>query len=99
MKHVKPLAIVTAATAALVVAFVSLRAPVAAAAGHSSPIDNVAAGVCNDQPNMASALAQLRGARAALNSAEHNKGGWRDDAEAAADKAIAATVRGCAFAK
>ena len=99
MKHAKPIALVTAATAALVVAVVSFRAPVASAATHSPPVDGIAAGACNDQPNMAAALSQLRAARASLNSAEHNKGGWRDNAEKATDNAIAETTRGCALAR
>jgi hypothetical protein len=97
MKHVKPIALVTAASAALVVAAVSFRAPLASAAAHAPPVDGVTAGACNDQPNMAAALAQLRAARASLNGAEHNKGGWRDNAEKATDNAIAETTRGCAF--
>ena len=99
MKHVKPIALVTAASAALVVAVVSFRAPLASAASHSPPLDGVAAGPCNDQPNMAAALAQLRAARASLANAEHNKGGWRDNAEKATDNAIAETNKGCASAR
>jgi hypothetical protein len=57
-----------------------------------------AAGPCHDQPNMANALGQLKAARASLDKAEHNKGGWRVAAIEAADKAIAETDRGCAFA-
>ena len=37
-----------------------------------------AAGVCHDQPNMANAAASLKAARASLDKAEHDKGGWRD---------------------
>jgi hypothetical protein len=54
-------------------------------------------GVCNDQPNMAAADAQLKAARASLDRAEHNKGGWRVAAIEATNKAIAETDRGCAF--
>jgi hypothetical protein len=57
-----------------------------------------AAGVCHDQPNMASAAASLKAARASLDKAEHNKGGWREAAIEATNKAIAETDRGCAFA-
>ena len=57
-----------------------------------------AAGVCHDQPNMANALATLRSARASLDKAEHNKGGWRVAAIEATNKAIAENERGCAFA-
>ena len=56
------------------------------------------AGVCHDQPNMASALGSLKAARASLDKAEHNKGGWRDAAILATDNAIRETQRGCAFA-
>lgn len=55
-------------------------------------------GVCKNQPNMQSALDHLRAGRAALDRAEHNKGGWRDRAIAAADNALAETKRGCEFA-
>jgi hypothetical protein len=57
-----------------------------------------AAGVCHDQPNMAAALSSLRAARASLEKAEHNKGGWRVKAIEAADAAIRETDRGCNFA-
>ena len=56
------------------------------------------AGVCHDQPNMAQALAMLHSAKAALEKAEHNKGGWRVAAIEATNKAIAETDKGCAFA-
>jgi hypothetical protein len=57
-----------------------------------------AAGVCHDQPNMAAALGSLQSAKASLEKAEHNKGGWRVAAIEATNKAIAETDRGCAFA-
>ncbi len=57
-----------------------------------------AGGVCHDQPNMAAAKEALRVARASLDKAEHNKGGWRDAAIEATNKAITETDRGCAFA-
>jgi hypothetical protein len=47
---------------------------------------------------MASALTTLRQARAALDRAEHNKGGWRVKAIEATNLAISETERGCAFA-
>jgi hypothetical protein len=53
------------------------------------------AGPCHDQPNMAAALEALRNARAALDRAEHNKGGWRVAAVEATEKAIKETQRGC----
>jgi hypothetical protein len=57
-----------------------------------------AGGPCHDQPNMASAADLLKQARASLDKAEHNKGGWRVAAIEATNKAIAETDRGCAFA-
>jgi hypothetical protein len=61
-------------------------------------IQVAAAGVCHDQPNMAAALASLKTARASLDKAEHNKGGWRDAAIEKTNAAIAEAERGCAFA-
>ena len=57
-----------------------------------------AAGPCHDQPHMAAANDHLRAARAELDKAEHNKGGWRDAAIIATDKALADSKRGCEFA-
>lgn len=56
------------------------------------------AAACNNQINMANALTSLRSGRAALDKAEHDKGGWRVKAIEAADSAIKETERGCAFA-
>lgn len=52
-----------------------------------------------DQPRMRRALEHLRAARAALQAAEHNKGGWRDRAIENVNRAIADTERGIAFAR
>ncbi len=57
-----------------------------------------AGGPCHDQPNMAAALTSLRAAKASLEKAEHNKGGWRVAAIQATDNAIRETDKGCAFA-
>ena len=57
-----------------------------------------AGGECRNQPNMQAALDQLRSARASLEHAEHDKGGWRAKAIEATDKAINETKRGCEFA-
>jgi hypothetical protein len=57
-----------------------------------------AGGPCYDQPHMAAANAQLHSARHELDSAEHNKGGWRVDAIKHTDDAIKESDRGCAFA-
>jgi hypothetical protein len=63
----------------------------------AAPAGGAAAG-CGNQPNMNNALASLRDARNWLGRAEHNKGGWRDNAIAATDSAINETQRGCSFA-
>jgi hypothetical protein len=47
---------------------------------------------------MAAANASLKTARAYLDKAEHNKGGWRAAAIDAVNKAITESDRGCAFA-
>jgi|HubBroStandDraft_2_1064218.scaffolds.fasta_scaffold771112_1 hypothetical protein len=53
---------------------------------------------CKGQNNMQDALDGLKVARAFLDKAEHNKGGWRVQAIKDTDAAIADTNRGCAFA-
>jgi hypothetical protein len=58
----------------------------------------LADGACRNQPNMAAALEHFRQARAALERAEHNKGGWRDRAIQAADNALRETNAGCLYA-
>jgi hypothetical protein len=50
-----------------------------------------------DQPHMRRALEHLRAARAELQSAEHDKGGWRVRAIENTDRAIHETERGMAF--
>jgi len=52
-----------------------------------------------DQPRMRRSLQHLRAARAELQAAEHNKGGWRDRAIHNVDQAIADTERGISFAR
>jgi hypothetical protein len=49
-----------------------------------------------DQPNMRAALAHLREAKAALQRAEHNKGGHRGRAVEIIDRAIAEVEAGIA---
>jgi hypothetical protein len=85
----KTIAIASVSMLTLVVGY-----QVASAAGVPGP----EAGVCHDQPNMAAALGALRAARASLDKAEHNKGGWRSNAVTATNTALAETERGCAFA-
>ena len=50
-----------------------------------------------DQPHMRRALEHLRAARAELQSAEHDKGGWRVRAVENTNRAIAETERGMEF--
>ena len=50
-----------------------------------------------DQPHMQRALEHLRAARAELESAEHDKGGWRARAIRNVSQAIAETERGMSF--
>ena len=57
-----------------------------------------AGGACANQPNMQAAMEHLRQARAALERAEHNKGGWRERALQATDNALRETSAGCGFA-
>jgi hypothetical protein len=51
------------------------------------------------QPHMERALENLRAARAELQAAEHDKGGWRARALENINRAIAETERGMAFAR
>ena len=51
------------------------------------------------QPHMHAALDHLRAARAELQRAEHNKGGWRARALANVDRAIADTENGIKTAR
>jgi hypothetical protein len=51
------------------------------------------------QPHMERALEHLRAARAELQSAEHNKGGWRLRALENVDRAIRETENGMAVAR
>ena len=52
-----------------------------------------------DQPHMRRALEHLRAARAELETAEHNKGGWRLRAIANTDRAIHETEAGMAVGR
>jgi hypothetical protein len=52
-----------------------------------------------EQPHMRTALEHLRAARAELQAAEHNKGGWRLRAIENTDRAIVETERGIGFAR
>jgi hypothetical protein len=52
-----------------------------------------------DQPHMRRALEHLRAARAELQSAEHDKGGWRLRAIENTDRAIHETERGMAVGR
>ena len=68
---------------------------VAIGCGGSSPPPASPGAACNNQPNMAGAIANLREARQWLDKAEHNKGGWRDNAIRSSETAIQETERGC----
>ena len=81
----KPLAICT--TVALV-----------ASIGYQTAQAQSNIGNCKNQPNMLAAAKALYTARDALNTAEHNKGGWRDRAITATGNAIKETENGCASA-
>jgi hypothetical protein len=85
----KPLALVSTSALVLVVGY--------QAANAGSPRDP-APTVSGAQPNMEAALAHLRDARASLDKAEHNKGGWRVKAIESTDAAIKETSRGIAYA-
>ena len=91
----KPIALISSTGFALL-AGVHLAA--ASAAAPATPLP-APAGICQDQVNMAAALTSLKAAKASLDKAEHNKGGWRAAAITATNTAIAETERGCAFAK
>ena len=54
--------------------------------------------MCHGQHHMQSALEHFKAARAELDKAEHNKGGWRDRAIQSADVAIRETNAGCIVA-
>jgi hypothetical protein len=51
---------------------------------------------CHGQHHMQTALDHFKAARAELDHAEHNKGGWRDRAIQSADVALRETNNGCA---
>ena len=88
----KPMVLVAAGVVASVVAIAPVSAVSNLVLGAPAMAANSA---CNDQPNMAAALTQLRGARAALDHAEHDKAGWREKAVHATDDAIRAAETGC----
>ena len=52
-----------------------------------------------EQPHMRRALEHLRAARAELQAAEHNKGGWRLRAIENTDRAIRETENGMSVAR
>jgi hypothetical protein len=67
------------------------------ASARTGASTDTATQVTERQPNMEAALAQLREARASLERAEHDKGGWRAKAIDATSAAIRETERGIAF--
>jgi hypothetical protein len=58
----------------------------------------VTAALADNQPIMQAALADLQAARAKLQSAEHDKGGYREKAIQAVDTAIQRVEAGIAWA-
>ncbi len=89
MNFWKPLALVSTASLIFVVGYQSANA---------GPAGGAAKAIEERQPNMEAALASLQAARASLDRAEHDKGGWRGAAIKATDAAIVETKRGMAFA-
>ena len=87
MNFWKPLALVSMSSLVVMVGYQ------AAHASPSNPAPSVSA-----QPHMEAAMAALKTARHELDSAEHNKGGWRDAAVKDTEAAIADTKRGIEFA-
>jgi hypothetical protein len=78
--------------------WIALGAIAAAVFGFGYRAARAQAAACANQPNMAHALASLRNARASLERAEHDKGGWRAKAIESADTAIRETEQGCSYA-
>jgi hypothetical protein len=78
------------------VALCAITGTVAVVGLHAAHAQGAA--TCNNQINMANALTSLKSGRAALDRAEHDKGGWRVKAIEATDSALKETERGCAFA-
>jgi hypothetical protein len=85
MNFWKPLAL------ASIAAFVLVAGSGGAQADTTPPI-------AEKQPNMEEALAHLKAAKASLQRAEHDKGGWRAAAVGATDNAIRETERGINWA-
>jgi len=82
----KPAALVSTAVAVLSIGYnVALAAP----GPHATD-------VAVAQPHMEAALAALQHAQSELQSAEHNKGGWRELALQGVEKAITQTQKGIA---
>ena len=65
---------------------------------NARPAQTAPTTLAGAQPNMDAALAHLRDARASLEKAEHNKGGWRVKAIESTEVAIKETQRGIQFA-
>jgi hypothetical protein len=69
---------------------------------HATDIEIIDAAKRSQAPSanaVSRALENLRAARAELEVAEHNKGGWRIRAIENANRAIAETERGMSFAR
>lgn len=96
----KPIAAASVAAFALslVVACGSSPPPPPAPPPPPGPAAPAGPGACANQPNMMAAVSSLEKARAWLERAEHNKGGWREAAVVATNNALNETVRGCQVA-
>jgi hypothetical protein len=80
------------------IAACSIAAFTAAVAAACTPAVPEGPAACNNQPLMASAVTSLQRARDWLGRAEHNKGGWREQAMTATTNALTETIRGCQYA-
>jgi hypothetical protein len=80
------------ALASIAVSVLSVGYNVASASPGQTTVPSVAGG----QPHMESALALLKQAKGELQSAEHDKGGWRANAVGGVTTAINETQRGIA---
>jgi hypothetical protein len=89
----KPIALVLAAGLAT-----SIGIQTASANKNPAPEPSTLSGPCFDQHNMADAKTHLNEALTSLGKAEHNKGGWRDNAVTATNNAIGFVNTGCASA-
>ena len=91
----KPLAILSTAAFVTLLGYATQVGDASAATASASSSATTRAG---SQPNMEAARDHLRQARAYLEKAEHNKGGWRVAAVQSTDVAIREVSRGITYA-